>query len=417
MENPITETATDQKISGNGSIGNNGSSGKNGLSNSQVEQAGIPYIKNQSAYGPMISFNIHDRLRMGVEASTPTASLLKDMFAPFVVDGSDQPEDEALYDLIVTGELQDLVDGSFGEVHGETEFRYNDLGIHLEATGVQVIKHGDQFRLNGRQELLVMALPLIDRIMVNRGAAMIHALTVDYLGHGICIPAWGGVGKTSTMAKLLKINGFSFMGDDWAFLSDEGDLLGYAKPMFIKPYHRPIYPHLFKKVHKPLVPVSLSKKISRMTTLVHPFITLYPQVASVVRRWSPEHMMVKPQVAFPEASFSTRAPVAAAMFIERYESSSMEIIYEEKDTHWMVSRMIGNFNSEMPRQSRTVMAALGASNLVPIDQVFEDKRVVLEKALEDKPAYLLRVPKALPPDEASDLIVEHIQDIIALAGI
>lgn len=128
-------------------------------------------------------------------------------------------------------------------------------------------------------------------------------------------------------------------------------------------------------------------------------------------------MMVTPYAAFPQANFSDLAPVAVSLFIERYQTSSSQAVFEEKDTNWMVSRMIGNFNSEMPRQSRVVMTALGAANIVPIEQAFEEKKKVLEKALKDKPAYLLRVPKALPPDQASDMIVEHIYELIHTAGI
>jgi hypothetical protein len=337
--------------------------------------------------------------------------IFKDMFSPFVTNQLSTTS------LTITGEREKLEQGSFGEVHGETEFHYNDTGLELHAYDVQVFRDEKGFRLNGRSELLVMALPIIDRLMVMKGTAMVHALTVDYRGHGICIPAWGGTGKTSTMAKLVKKAGFSFMGDDWAFLSRTGNLLGYAKPMFIKPYHRQIYPHLFEKTHKPLVPVRLSKSIAHMTTLVHPYVTRYPQVASLTRHWSPEHMMVTPQRAFPGSSFSTHAPLAAALFVERYTTSSSTPIFTQQNTDWMVSRLIGNFNSELPRQSRVVMAALGASGLVPIEQSLYEKAVVLKEALRNKPAYLLRVPQAMTPDQASDVIVEHIEKIISISGI
>ncbi len=262
-----------------------------------------------------------------------------------------------------------------------------------------------------------MALPLIDRIMVTKGAAMLHCLTAAYRGHGLLIPAWGGTGKTSTMSKLMKIDGFSFMGDDWAFLTHDACLLGYAKPMFIKPYHRYLYPHLFKRVHKPLVPVVLSKPIARLTTLLHPFVTQFPELASVTRRWSPEHMMVMPSEAFPDARFTQAAPLAAALFVERFETDSREAVFERQSKEWMIARLIGNFNSEMTKQSRVVMTALGASGLVPIERSFEEKRAVLDEALQDKPCYLLRVPQAFSPDEASDIIVDHIQRLIHIAGI
>ncbi len=356
-------------------------------------------------------FNIHNLAAIRVARDAPTASLFADMLEPFLTEELDHA------DLTIDGNLEPLEGSALGEAHGETEFRYTPDGLHLMATDVQVLRDGSGFRVNGRGELLVTALPLIDRIMVTRGAAMVHALTVAYRGHGLCVPAAGGAGKTSTMAKLLRTQDFSFMGDDWAFLCRNGSLLGYAKPMFIKPYHRPIYPHLFENGHKPLVPVSLSRRIARLTTQIHPLITRYPRLAQLTRRWSPEHMMVTPRRAFPQASFLQAAPLAAAVFVERCDSSASTVVLEEKDRKWMVSRLIGNFNSELPRQSRAAMAALGAAGLVPIEVAFAEKAAVLDGALEGKPAFLLRIPQWIPPDQASDLMVQYIKKVLALAGV
>jgi hypothetical protein len=229
------------------------------------------------------------------------------------------------------------------------------------------------------------------------------------------MPAWGGVGKTSTVAKLLRVDGVGFMGDDWAFMAGDGRLLGYAKPMFIKPHHRPIYPHLFNRRRKPLVPSMLSKPIAELTTLGHPLVTQYPRVAALSRRWSPEHMMVSPQVALPNATISTAAPLAAAVFVERYDGSEASL--EEKDTSWMVSRLIGNFNDELPRHSRDLIAALAATGMMPVERFFADKAAVLARSLNGKPAFLVRVPAAFSADRASDVIVERLLDVLARSEI
>ncbi len=363
--------------------------------------------------GEWLEFDIHGRVAFRVASSAPTASLFADMFAPFLTKTKSLNH----FDLTITGQVETVPGGALGEAHGETEFHYTDKALYLESFGVQIILDENGFRLNGPSELLVMALPLIDRIAVTKGAAMIHALTVAYRGHGLNMPAWGGTGKTSTMVKLLRIDGFSFMGDDWAFLSKQGDLLGYAKPMTIKPYHRALYPHLFAKRHKPLVPVSLSKQIHRVTTILHPFVTRYPRFAGLIRKWSPEHMMMTPQQAFPKATFSTAAPLAASIFVERFDGDQSNVEFEEKDKCWMVSRLIGNFNSEMTKHSRVVMTALGAAGIVPIEQAFAEKAAVLDGALEGKRSFLLRVPKVLSPDQASDIIVEHIQKVLSTAGV
>jgi hypothetical protein len=348
-----------------------------------------------------LEFNIHDRAAMRVAEDAATASILRDMFAPFRTQGLEQ------HDLTITDEFEPVLDAS----HAEHEYRYTDSSLYLSALKVQVVTGDGEFRLHGTRELLTMALPLLDKVLVDRNVAMIHAATFDYRGHGIAMPAWGGVGKTSTVAKLLRIDGVGFMGDDWAFMTGDGRLLGYAKPMFIKPHHRPIYPHLFARRRKPLVPSTLSKPIAELTTLVHPLVTQYPRLAALSRRWSPEHMMVSPQVALPNATISTAAPLAAAVFVERYDGSGASL--EEKDTSWMVSRLVGNFQNELPRHSRELITALAATGMVPAERFFAEKGAVLARSLNGQPAFLLRVPAAFSADRASDVIVERLLEVLA----
>ncbi|HEU5100443.1 MAG TPA: hypothetical protein VFU22_15550 [Roseiflexaceae bacterium] len=350
-----------------------------------------------------IEFNIHNALTMRVARSAPTAALLKDIFAPFVTKGLTH------YDLTIRGEIEPMHEAT----HAETDYLYTDTAVLLNDIKVQAVRDGDTFRLNGSRELLVTALPLIDRILVMHGVAMIHAATVEYRGHGICMPAWGGTGKTSTIAKLLKMDGFAFMGDDWAFISQDGCLLGYAKPMFIKPHHRPIYPHLFTKKSKPLVPTKLSRPLGRLTTMVHPLITQYPRLARVSRRFSPENMMVTPRDAFPTARFSTAAPLATAIFVERYDGTRP--VLEEKSKSWMVTRLIGNFHAEIKPDSHALMTALGATGIVPIEQAFSEKAAVLDRAIEGKPVYLMQIPQQLSPGQASDMIVEQLHKVLPTA--
>jgi hypothetical protein len=352
-----------------------------------------------------IELNVHDLAAVRIEASAPTAPILSDMFAPFLAKDLDR------HDLTVTGAVEPMPDAS----HVEHEYRHTPSSLFLTATKVQVVVDGEEFRLHGTRELLTATLPLIDRILSRRDAAMVHAATFDYRGHGVAMPAWGGVGKTSTIAKLLRVNGVSFMGDDWAFLSGDGQLLGFAKPMFIKPHHRPIYPHLFARRRKPLVPSALSRPVAELTTLVHPLVTQFPQLAAFTRRWSPEHMMVRPEAAFPGASIAASAPLAAAVFVERFEGR--DALLTEQDTRWMVARLVGSFHSELPRHSRDLITALAATGLMPAEEFYAQKAAVLARALDDKPSFLLRVPVSFSADQASDVIVEHLLGVLGRCGI
>lgn len=352
-----------------------------------------------------LDFDVHGRCNMRCSTGAPTAMQLRDMFAPFLttVPGA--------ADLTVTASRGPLETAS----HGEHDYRYNDRGVYINDMDVQVERGESGWFASGSREMLTVVVPLVDRIMVERGAAMVHAATFELQGRGVCMGAWGGVGKTSTVAKLMKLDDAALLGDDWAFLSDDGELLGYAKPMFIKPHHRPIYPHLFAAKQKPLIPSAISKPFGRLTTMVHPVATRYPRVARAARRFSPEYLQVTPQRAFPQARIAEKAKLDLLVFVERYDGTKTRL--EERDQDWMATRLVGNFHIELSKGSRDVLDALAACGILPMEELFARKHALVDSAIENKPCHLLRVPANMSADEASNDIVDHIQKALSDASL
>src|SRR6266536_3345810 len=325
-----------------------------------------------------LSFDLHGRARMGVARNAPTAAQLRMMFADFLTEDGNGP-----FDLTVTGEMQPV----HGVAYADDTFSYTPDAICLRTPPLQIFRNGTGMRLNGPGELLTTVLPLLDRILVERDVAMIHAATVSIDGHGVALPAAGGVGKTSTI----------------------------AKPMSIKPHHRTIYPHLFHRMRKPLVPKRLSRPIGRLTTAVHPVVVRYPRLAAFTRRWSPEHMIIPPHEALRGSPIVRSAPLSAAVYVERFDGA--EPWLGELDRSAMVARMLGNFHIEMTAYSREVLNLLGATGLIPLQDIFADKATILGKALQDVPTFLLQVPVAYGADRASDVIVDELAAVTAPLGV
>jgi hypothetical protein len=347
-----------------------------------------------------LNFDVHGRIGIRVARHSPTAPQMQAMLACFAGDR------EVPDDIVLTEAFEPMPDAAVLE----NELSYTEDTVQFHRDRVQIVCGETQYRIHGAGELLTSLVPVLDRAMVTRGAAMIHAATVAYRGRAIALPAAGGTGKTSTVAKLLKRDGFSLMGDDWAFLTDDQTLLGYDKPMFIKPHHKAIYPHLFEGARKPLVPVALSRGVGRITTLVHPVVIRYPRLADFSRRWSPEHRMVRATEAFPGREVTSAAPLAAAVYLERFEGARSRIV--ERDRDWMVDRMLGNFHIEMAGFSQHVVTGLAAASVLPWNRHFEDKADVLRKSLDGLPCHLLQVPSVYTPDEASDDIVSFLANLL-----
>ena len=341
-------------------------------------------------------FDLHGRVGIEVDPDAPGADQLADMFASVLT------EHPVRGDLRVTGEHPVLDSPS----SVEDELLYTDHTVIDRRQDVGVTRTPDGFVVSGRGELLTTVVPLIDHLMTSRGAAMIHAATLDVDGIGVALPAGGGTGKTSSVAKLWRQPGVAFMGDDWAFLDRSGLLLGFQKPMFIKAHHREVYPELFQGVRKPLVPKAVARPIGRLTTQVHPHVVRYPRIAAAARRWSPEHRMVHFRAAFPDAPVALTAPLGLAVYVERYAGPTPRL--EPRPTSWMVDRVLGNYHFELADPSRAMLDALSATGLLPLDRYLGAKRAILEEGLDGVPAYLLRIPVTASAGRASDQVVEGV---------
>jgi hypothetical protein len=365
-------------------------------------------VRQQSHKRPASSkwlyFDVHGIATMALAADAPTADLISSMFAAFRADELDV----ARVDIVITGDIDDR--GNLSLV--EQELAYSETTVRMPHAGVQLVRDtGGVWHVQGAGELLTSVLPVIDLVAVEHGYAMIHAATMKIGGVGVAMPAAGGTGKTSTIAKAMRAPDAAFMGDDWAFVSESGELLGYAKPMFIKPHHRAIYPHLFQGARKPLVPSSLSAPVGRLTTVVHPVFARHPRLAAFSRRWSPEHRMVAPEDALPGTQIADRAPLRLAVFVERWQGSDICVV--EQTSPWLAARLLGNWHIEMARHSRDVLTALGASGVVPLDQIFARKAAILRSAVQNAQISLMQVPVAMSADVASDEIVARLRADVA----
>jgi hypothetical protein len=350
-------------------------------------------------------FEVQGLVGIQVAPHTPGTAQLLDMLGPFLGQaGSDAGAPAAT--IRVTAAGTPLAHAS----RAEDAYRHTEESLFLPRDRVTVCLTEDGFSVAGNGELLTAIIPLLDRLCVLQGAAMVHAAVVSDRGRGVLMPAWGGVGKTSTVAKLVTRDGGRFLADDWAFLRADGQLLAYAKPMFIKAHHQPIYPHLFSGARKPMAPTRLTRPLEQLATTVHPVIVRYPRTAAFTRHWSPEHRMVHPVDVFGPDRLAQQAPVRVAIFLERFDGA--EAVLEPRDPDWMTTRIVGNFHSELPTVSQRLITALGATGLVPLPEHFADKAKVVHQGLVHTPCYLLKLPADWSADRASDQVAATVHAVL-----
>ena len=126
--------------------------------------------------------------------------------------------------------------------------------------------------------------------------------------------------------------------------------------------------------------------------------------------------MVAPREALPGVRMVASAPLAACLVVERSEGprASPELVEEGRDA--VAACIVRGFRTGLPGTYRAMLAALDAAGMVGLEQSMAEKTAVIRDALDGKPAFLLRVPRALSADRTADVIVEHARRVLAIAG-
>jgi hypothetical protein len=362
----------------------------------------IPPMADEEGY---VDFDVQGRAGVRVTRGASVLDEVRTLLGPF------ETTSIARVDLAVGSEPTGLLRPSLAE----NGFGCTDTAIEIPRLGLE-IHFGDEVRVMARQASLPALLPLLDAVLLDNDTVMIHAATVSYRGRGIALPTWGGVGKAGLVAKLLSLPRVSYLGDDWAFLTRDGRLIGDARPLSIRPYQRAIYPHLFPEPAGPAAGSKLPKTVTDLAGAMRPILLKHPHLIQFARRWSSHEVVaVTPRQAFPEVPIASSAPLATTVFLERFGGESP--VLEVRDAAWMATRLVGAFQSKLPNESREIITALGASGLLPLDRFYARKAAAVRAGLGDSPCFSLRVPQWMAPDYAATIVVEHLELVFRSIGI
>ena len=247
-------------------------------------------------------------------------------------------------------------------------------------------------------------------LLLKKKHSLVHGAAVAVSGRGVLLAGWGGTGKTAAIINLLKdIPKAAFLSDDFSIISADGSLLSFPKAFFTYPYHKNLYPHLFKAKHKPMVPLFLSGALEHIRTHVRPAIMALPRLERLARRITPEHMQVPAETVLPDAVFVEKVPLHSILFMERYSGAGT--VLDELSLDDAKRRLVGNWNFEQGRCGLDLLLAVGSTAVVDLGAYYSDMCAVLDKGLSNRGIYRLRMG-AMSLAEAGKTVVNTVRDLV-----
>ena len=347
-----------------------------------------------------VNFDIHGLVKMRICKDHPGAYSVCKSFEPFQVEEIDKA------DLTLTDG-----NGMSGQYSfGTTAYKFLPGSTYLNKYDIKISFEREEIILSASRDLTPYVMPIVQWILLCKGATFIHGASVSVEGKGVLMPAWGGTGKTSAVMELLKINGSAFMSDDISIIHKENKVFSFPKPFFIYPYHKNIFPHLFKNKPKFIVPPFMSNMMAGIRQAVRPLLSSFPKVERFCRKFTPEHMQVAAKDALPDANFADSANISLILFLERYNGSSNTV--DELSVEDAKRKVVGNLFFELGDNARELMMACGATGFIGLEDWFGRMEDVVVNLLKKHQLYRLRMIE-MTPEETGKVIASHVCELLA----
>lgn len=346
-------------------------------------------------------FNIHDVVGLRLEVGHCGEHSCRLVFDSFQVESLDH------IDLTLQNSIEKIDQYSLAS----DVYDFTQNYVNIKKYKLRLLRQDNHIIMASERDLLPFVMPVIQWLLLEKQHCFVHGAAIAVNGQGILLPGWGGTGKTSAIICLLKETpNSSFLGDDYAILGADGELLSFPKSFFIFPYHRDLFPHLFKGKgkRKRLIPSSLLGFFSHIRGAIRPAVMAWPKLEAFMRRITPMHMQVPARVALPDVEFSAKVPLGKVLFVERY--TGQETVMEKVSLPEAKRRLIGNWNFEQGQCAIDMIIGAGGTAVMDLEAYYSQMSAVLDKALSGRDIYVMRMGP-MGPKETGRAIVDAVREI------
>lgn len=225
---------------------------------------------------------------------------------------------------------------------------------------------------------------LVQLTQVKSAQSLIHASTFEKNGDGVAILAWGGIGKTTTLLKLLTDE------SDWKFLSDDLGLLNAEGQLFRTPLRMQVYG--YNLIGQPEISAALMSGRSTIDKLSWKMHETLRGPKRVRRRVSPDEL-------FGAERAGSSAKLRRAFLIERHSGDEFEEIEINHETAASLCSYVVLENVQPLAEVSNIYHALGRPGLIDAEAVRASSEKIIGQGLAHAKLTRIRIPHSAGPNE------------------
>lgn len=253
------------------------------------------------------------------------------------------------------------------------------------------------------------------------GLSLVHSAGLTLNGRGFLFPAFGGAGKTMLIAALRKQSTFTFFGDDYVVIDEEGRMHAYPSDFSIYPQHLELFPELagtlysdyFEKREYHLkmwdawyrLPGNPAlRSVARWLRNTPDPRQLDPLIPSLPG-WKMDYVKVPATELLERERIGTSAPLTHCLLLSRYTGDVLQVEEISRDT--LINKLSGIMSVEF-RYGLIYLHLLASFGVIDPVLFEERQRAVWASCFANVSLHEVLIPMAMSPSD----YVERMQIIV-----
>lgn len=350
----------------------------------------------------MIKASISNLIGVGVDESYPWKETLfiNSGIATFYPEDYEKCKAYIYINKCKVIETMDCRDIGEGIYIGNNIFVDLKYGIRLERNDISNIT------LNVSQECNEWLVICIQLLLIELNCTLIHGAALEKNGEVILLPSWGGVGKTATVMRMVRDNGWRLLGDDLVILRDN-DILPFLKPFVIYPYHKSLFPEIFNENKGRVVTnLKVNKLMSKIIPVAKRTMRLIPGLLAFARKHNPQSMRISPNAIFAKEQLSCGGQLKKVVWLERIVDK--KVSYSEKNIEYIASKTVSVSMMELFSDRISCVFALCGTGIFDYQNIYIKMYNLILSVYKNKVCYELDIPTFIPIDEVGNVVLKHI---------
>ena len=296
---------------------------------------------------------------------------------------------------------------NFYEVVPNIFINRNTNEIFDKEYGALITRKKDGYSIVCSQECNEWLMMVLEYCLLANGATLVHSAGVEKNGKAYIFPSWGGVGKTASIAKLVREEGYHLLGDDLTILKTDGSVLAFPKKFVLYDYHRKLFSDAMSGT--PLVKGGISNIASKMIPGVKAFLRKFPGVLAWARRHNPQSKRVSPYDIFGGDVIATGGKLEAVTWLERIHIPRTKKV--DADTYALASKsLIITIHELFEGRIQEFMIALCAGDF-DYKPLFDDSIKFIEMAMKKSKTCQLFIPANYPIESVASDVVNYTKSL------